>query len=286
MDNVLSGTWTSELSITYEKRKSAMVQKHAFIELILGLMVISLSIKALGGETASKQVKRYTVRILETLPHNTDSFTQGLLYYQGMLYESTGLYGQSSLQQLDARTGSVQKTLAVPSVFAEGLARWQNRLIQLTWQHNTAFIYTISDFSPVGTFHYDTEGWGLTADRHHLIMSDGSNVLTFRDPFSFTVERTLHVTFQGEPVRRINELEYIDGLIYANIWYQDHIVQIDPGSGEIVGIVDATPLINMQPHLDAESVLNGIAYNPDTKTIYLTGKKWPKIFEVTLVHEF
>lgn len=237
-------------------------------------------------DTAADQVKQYTVRVIRTLPHNTKSFTQGLLYYQGMLYESTGLYGQSTLQQIDARTGTVRKVLPVPEVFAEGLARWGNRLIQLTLQHQTAFVYTLSDFSQTGTFHYETEGWGLTADDRFLIMSDGTDVLYFRDPFSFETVRTVDVTFQGKPLSRLNELEYVDGLIYANVWYKNFIVQIDPDNGTIVGYIDATPLLQAQPPLHREHVLNGIAYNDETGTLFLTGKNWPIIFEVTLVQGF
>jgi len=230
----------------------------------------------------SPEVKRYTIRIVKTLPHDTHSFTQGLIYHDGMLYESTGLHDQSSLQKIDANTGIVQKVVPVSSIFAEGLARWENRLIQLTWKRKIAFIYTLSDFSQIGTFRYDTEGWGLTADERHLIMSDGTDVIYFRNPFSFETERMIQVTLGGKPLQRINELEYVNGLIYANIWYENYIVQIDPSQGEVVGYIDATPLLRVQPPLDQDSVLNGIAYNDETQTLYLTGKNWPAIFEVTL----
>lgn len=241
---------------------------------------------AWSAETAPTSVIRYTVRILKTLPHSTRSFTQGLVYYQSKLYESTGLYGQSTLQQLDAATGQVQKVLPVPDVFAEGLARWQNRLIQLTWQEQTAFIYRLTDFSRQGIFSYDTEGWGLTTDGQALIMSDGSDRLSFRDPFTFAVNRTLPVTLNGKPLPRLNELEYIEGLVYANIWYETFLVQIDPKTGQVVGVIDAAPLLREMPRQSNDNVLNGIAYNPDTKILYLTGKNWPKIFEVTLVRTF
>jgi glutamine cyclotransferase len=231
-------------------------------------------------------VQRYTVRIVNTLPHSTQSFTQGLIYYNGMLYESTGLYGQSSLQKLDANTGVVQKILPVPDVFAEGLARWENRLIQLTWQQHIALIYNVSDFARIGTLQYDTEGWGLTTDTQQFIMSDGTDVITFRDSLSFQPTRTMHVTLNGKPIERLNELEYIDGLIYANIWYEDVIVQINPVDGKVVGYLDMTPVFQAQPPLGGDSVLNGIAYNPERKTLYVTGKNWPTIFEVSLVPGF
>ena len=236
------------------------------------------------GSAASAPVKHYTVRVLRTLPHNPASYTQGLLYVDGALYESTGLYGRSSLQKLDAQTGHVLQRLPVPGVFAEGLARWHDRLIQLTWQDPTALIYTLADLRPVGVFEYTTEGWGLTSDSQHLIMSDGTDVLSFRHPSTFAIERTLQVTFRGAPLARLNELEYIEGLVYANVWFEEYIVQIDPRHGRVVGVIDARPLLRFFPPLeDPNSVLNGIAYNPHTKTVYVTGKNWPLIFEVTLI---
>ncbi|MDY0095760.1 MAG: glutaminyl-peptide cyclotransferase [Candidatus Vecturithrix sp.] len=248
---------------------------------VVFLVIYIFFLGAFQSEGAAA-VKRYTVQILNTLPHNTASFTQGLVYHEGVLYESTGLYGQSTLQKLEAATGKLLKKISVPEVFAEGLARWQDRLIQITWKNRTALIYTLADFSPLGMFQYDTEGWGLTNDDQWLIMSDGTNVLTFRNPDTFAVERRIEVTVQGEPVPYLNELEYIDGLIYANVWYQNFIVQIDPVDGEVVGVIDAAPLFHQLPPLSDDSVLNGIAYNHHRHTLYLTGKNWPKIFEVTL----
>ncbi len=230
----------------------------------------------------SRIVQYYTVHIIRTLPHSTRSFTQGLVYHDGTLYESTGLYGQSSLQKIDIATGAIQKFLPVADVFAEGLARWNDRLIQLTWKSKTAFIYARADFSLIGLFEYDTEGWGLTADEQHLIMSNGTDVIFFRNPDSFEIERRLSVTYEGRPLQRLNELEYIDGFIYANVWYEDVIVQIEPQQGEVIGVIDATPLLKMLPPLSGDHVLNGIAYNEETKSLYLTGKNWPALFEVTL----
>jgi glutamine cyclotransferase len=249
-------------------------------------MAINSSLLTGDVEAAPDQMMYYTVQILRTLPHDTANFTQGLVYYQGMLYESTGLYDRSTLQQIDAGTGSAQKSIAVPQVFAEGLVRWGNRLIQLTWQDHTAFIYNLVDFSKVGQYQYDTEGWGLTADQQSLIMSDGSDILYFRDPFSFDILRTVQVTLNDEPLYRINELEYIRGLVYANIWGEDFIVQIDPNTGQVRGMIDARSLRQMQPSLNSQSVLNGIAHNPEQDTLFLTGKNWPTLFEVTLVQEF
>lgn len=234
----------------------------------------------------SSTVTRYTVQILKTLPHDPNSFTQGLLYHQGMLYESTGLLHRSTLQKIDAATGTVLASLPVPGVFAEGLALWEDRLIQLTWQDRHALIYKAADFTPLGRFSYDTEGWGLTADERSLIMSDGTETLYFRDPQTFLTQRTIRVTFRGAPLTYLNELEYIDGVIYANVWHEDFIVQISPSDGQVIGVIDARPLYQMLPPLGEESVLNGIARNTAARTLYLTGKHWPKFFEVTLIPVF
>lgn len=233
-------------------------------------------------------VKQYTVNILRTLPHDPASFTQGLLYYDGYLYESTGLYSASTLQKIDAMAGKVAQKIPLPGVFAEGLARWDSRLIQLTWQQGVALAYDLRETlpRPQAMFQYDTEGWGLTADERHLIMSDGSSTLYFRNPETFAVERTIQVTNNGVPLRDLNELEWIDGIIYANVWHERFIVQIEPSDGTVIGVIDAAPLFDALPPLDAESVLNGIAYNPPAGTLFLTGKNWPVFFEVTLISQF
>jgi glutamine cyclotransferase len=268
--------------VSLKQERSRLVTTSWLLSAVFRLLLTAYCLLTFCEFVESFPVKQYKVHIIRTLPHNTQSFTQGFLYHDGMLYESTGLYGQSSLQKIDAKTGHVLKKLSVPVVFAEGLARWNDRLIQLTWKSKTAFIYTVSDFLRIGAFRYNTEGWGLTADDRHLIMSDGTDVLYFRHPLTFATERTIRVTFEGTPLTRLNELEYIDGLIYANIWYENSIVQIDPAQGEVVGLIDATPLFRMLPPLHGDSVLNGIAYNDQTQTLYLTGKNWPTIFEVSL----
>lgn len=247
----------------------------------------ALCLLACSTQAASDQVmKRYTVKILNTLPHHSASFTQGLLYHDGYLYESTGLYGASTLQKIDAATGDVLKTVPVPGVFAEGLARWDSRLIQLTWREQVAIIYDMREMIPQAMFRYDAEGWGLTANDRHVIMSDGSSTLTFRNPVTFAVERTIQVTKDGVPVDQINELEWIDGVIYANVWHEDVILQIAPSDGAIIGVIDASPLYQSLPPLDAESVLNGIAHHSTAGTLFLTGKNWPVLFEVTLIPQF
>ncbi len=251
--------------------------------LLTALLCSSLLLSCKTAE--SESVKFSTVHIIRRIPHSTQSFTQGLVYHDGMLYESTGLYGQSTLQKIDAGTGVVQETRPITMVFAEGLAKWNDRLIQLTWKRETAFVYSVSDFSQTGMLHYEGEGWGLTADEQHLIMSNGSDQIVFRDPETFAPTRSISVTYHGKPVHQVNELEYINGVIYANVWYEDVILQIDPEQGNIVGMIDASPLRTLLPELGRDEVLNGIAYNYHSDTLYLTGKNWPAIFEVTLIDD-
>jgi glutaminyl-peptide cyclotransferase len=235
-----------------------------------------------------KQVKRYEWNIVRKLRHDTRSFTEGLLYFKGKLYESTGKEGESTLRRIDARTGKEEKVFQISDedVFAEGLARWGNRLIQLTWEQKTAFVYDLGDFSEIRKFSYDTEGWGLTSDGRQLIMSDGSDVLYFRNPFTFEVEETLHVSVEKMAVEYLNELEYVDGRVYANIWTdEDLIVEIDPSNGNVTGYLDASLLRQLLPPMERtlQTDLNGIAYNEKTKTFFLTGKHWPFIFEIEIL---
>ncbi len=231
------------------------------------------------------EIKKYTVQIIREIPHHFNRFTQGLIFYEEKIYESTGLIGQSTLRRVDAKTGAVEKVVHVPGVFAEGLARWNNRLIQLTWKDRMAIVYDLFDFSKIGIFTYETQGWGLTSDNRHLIMSDGTDQIYFRNPDSFKVERSVRVLYHGNPLSYINELEYAGGLIHANVWWQKFIVQIDPSDGTVVGHIDCGPLFHRLPPLGLEDVLNGIAFDEKTSTFYLTGKNWPKIFQVILIPE-
>ncbi len=258
--------------------------------IFIAMSLLSASAPAYSGGSGRQkdEISRLTVQVVASIAHNPRNFTQGLLYHRGKLYESTGLVGQSSLQRIDAKTGKVEKNMAVPGVFAEGLALFENRLVQLTWRDKTAFVYDFPSFAKIGAFKHRTEGWGLTDDGRRLIMSDGSDTLFFRNPFSFAIERKIPVTLQGAPLRRINELEYAEGKIYANVWQEIYIVRIDPSDGTVDGVIDAGPLFSHLSPLSGQDiprpgVLNGIAYNDDTKTFYLTGKNWPLIFEVELV---
>jgi glutaminyl-peptide cyclotransferase len=230
--------------------------------------------------------ERLKVKVLSVRPHDPQSFTQGLVLDRGTIYESAGEYGSSSLREADPRTGAVKRKVAVaPEYFAEGLALAGDRLIQITWKEQTAFVYNRSDFKQTGRFRYDGEGWGLCWDGKRLVMSDGSDHLTFRDPKTFAVLGTLNVTVSGKPVYALNELECVDGLIYANVWQTDQILRIDPKDGRVTAVIDASGLLTPEERQHTD-VLNGIAWDPQKKTFLITGKLWPKMFEVTFLPQF
>jgi Glutamine cyclotransferase len=224
-----------------------------------------------------------SITVLAKYPHDPAAFTQGLLYADGLFYESAGLYGQSTLRKVEPETGAVllEKRLDA-QYFAEGLALLEGKLYQLTWKENTGFIYDPQDFRQLGTFSYPTEGWGLTTDGSSLILSDGSATLYFLDPQTLQTTRALQVRLDGAPLDRLNELEYIRGEIYANIWYKDLIARINPASGEVVGVIDCGSLRDGEGAPAPNDVLNGIAYDARGDRLYLTGKNWPWIYEVSL----
>jgi len=227
--------------------------------------------------------ERLAVKVLSVRPHDAQAFTQGLLLHGGSLFESTGLNGSSSLREVDPATGKVKRRVSVPSeYFAEGLAAVGDRLIQLTWKEEKAFVYRLADFKPAGELRYDGEGWGLAFDGRRLVMSDGSDRLTFRDPRTFAVLGEVRVTLAGRPLTQLNELECVDGAVYANVWQMDQIVRIDPASGKVTAVIDASGLLTPAERQNAD-VLNGIAWDPARKTFLITGKLWPKLFEVTFV---
>jgi glutamine cyclotransferase len=223
------------------------------------------------------------VKVVNSYPHDHGAFTQGLLYVDDKLYESTGLVGQSSLRRVDLATGRVESQVAVESpIFAEGLALAGEDLFQLSWQNGKAFVYKKASLQRVAEFGYQGEGWGLTFDGSKLVMSDGSARLTFRDPKSFAVTGGIDVTRAGQRVDQLNELEWADGQIFANIWRTDVIVRIDPGSGAVTGWIDASGLLTPQERVGTD-VLNGIAHAPARGTFFITGKLWPRLFEVKFV---
>ena len=221
--------------------------------------------------------------VLSVRPHDTEAFTQGLLIEDGRLFESTGLYGRSTLREVDPATGDILRSVALDdSLFGEGVDLVGDRLVMLTYQEGTALVFERDTFELVGEFSYDSEGWGLCYDGQRLVMSDGTESLVFRDPETFAETGRVAVTIGGELVERINELECVDGAVWANIWYTDFIYRIDPSTGEVTGVVDAGGLLE-SPLEDEGAVLNGIAYDETTQTWLVTGKLWPAMFEVRFV---
>jgi glutamine cyclotransferase len=222
--------------------------------------------------------------VISARPHDPAAYTQGLVWDRGTLYESAGLYGSSSLRQVDPATGEVRRKVDLPEkYFAEGLARVGDRLIQLTWQEGVAFVYRAADFQKIGELPYTGEGWGLCHDGRRLVMSDGSDRLTFRDPETLAKLGDVQVRQAGMPVRRLNELECVDGAVWANVWMTQDILKIDPASGEVTAVVDASGLLDAADYAAGAEVLNGIAWMPERKTFLVTGKRWPTMFEVEFV---
>ncbi len=224
--------------------------------------------------------------VVREYPHDPQAFTQGLFFHDGFLYESTGLRGESTLRRVELESGEVlEERRLLPQFFGEGAALAGDFIYQLTWESGIGFVYTRDGFRLVREFRYPGEGWGLTFDGEHLVMSDGSDSLRFLDPNTLRQMRKLNVTVQGERLPQLNELEWIDGEIWANIWTQDRIARIDPDTGEVTAFVDLTGILPRSfalryPEMD---VLNGIAWDSDGDRLFVTGKKWPKLFEIELV---
>jgi len=226
----------------------------------------------------------YTFRIVKRFKHDTQAFTQGLVHDGKFLYESTGLWGRSSLRKIDLETGVTSEISSLPgSLFAEGVTMHGGRLYQLTWHAGYGLIYEKDSLRNTGFFHYGGEGWGITADKTRLIMSDGSSSLYFLDPVTGGKTGSVQVTNGLTPVRNVNELELVKGLVYANIWGTDKIAQIDPESGRVEGWIDMTGLSSGWKRKHPDDVLNGIAYDPVGDRLFVTGKRWPFIFEIELV---
>jgi glutamine cyclotransferase len=229
------------------------------------------------------EVPVYTYEVVESYPHDPKAYTQGLVFHDGTLYESTGQYGESTLRKVELKKGKVKKKIEVPGqYFAEGMTILSGKIYQLTWQQGKCFIYDLKDFKLESEFTYEGEGWGLTTDGRQLILSDGTNQLRFIDPATFRVTRTVSVMDNGQPLVDMNELEYIRGEIYANVWKTDRIARLDPQTGRILSWVDLTGLRPEETLRNVENVLNGIAYDEEHDRLYVTGKRWPKIFEIKL----
>jgi glutamine cyclotransferase len=220
--------------------------------------------------------------VVNSIPHDSRAFLQGLVWHNGF-FESTGRFGRSSLRRVEYPTGKVLQQVDLDAqYFGEGLAMVDNRLVQLTWQSHRGFVYDRDTFKLIREFSYDTEGWGLTYDGKSLILSDGTSILTFLDPENFKPTRKLSVKINGEELRDLNELEYIDGEIWANVWHTDQIARIDPSSGQVKSYLNLAGILPDGETSDPEAVLNGIAYDAQNKRIFVSGKLWPRIFEIRL----
>lgn len=229
---------------------------------------------------ATAPLPTYGIEVIRTIPHDTQAFTQGLAFFNGDLYESTGQYGTSSFRKLDPQTGKVLKKVGVDAAyFAEGMVVVGGKAYQLTWQSGIGFVYDIKTFQQLRTFSYFGEGWGLTYDGKSMIMSDGTSSIRFLDPDSLLIRKMLTVTANGVPVKNLNELEVVNGELWANIWQTDSIARINPQTGNVLGWIDCSGLLTPQERSQAD-VLNGIAYDSKRDVLLLTGKNWSKMFEV------
>jgi len=237
-----------------------------------------------GTDNTTDQIPVYTPEVYASHPHDAGAFTQGLIYADGILYEGTGLYeGKSSLRKVAIETGEVlQKINLAPEYFGEGITLYNDKIIQLTWQNNKGFVYDKDTFEVLDEFSYSTEGWGITFDGEYLIMSDGTDVLYYLNPYDYSTVKQVNVTANGEAVTRLNELEYINGRIYANVWQTDRIAIIQP-DGKVAGWIDLEGIISSGDCTTEIDVLNGIAYNAADSRIYVTGKYWCRLFEIEVV---
>lgn len=238
---------------------------------------------ALQNANLDSELKEINYEIINVYPHAIDAFTQGLVFHQGYLYESTGQYGSSSLRKTDYQSGEIIKSIQLEkNYFAEGITIFDNKIYQLSWRENTAFVYDL-DFNLIKTFNYQGEGWGLTANENYLIMSDGSQFIYYRQADNFEIVKKIAITADGVPLQNINELQYLDGYLYANIWLEDYIVKIDPKKAQVKAYLDLKNIIDKDQYEHQLDVLNGIAYLEERGSFIVTGKLWPKSFEIVLI---
>lgn len=271
-----------------------MTNRKTFL-LLMGSLLLLLPLSLSAQTFQFPQVESLTVEVLERHPHDTEAFTQGLLWYDGSLYESTGQRGESTLREVDLTSGDVLRSIPLtrgpgadlPDYFGEGLERIEDRLIQLTWTAGEAFVYELDTFEEIDRFTYEGEGWGLCYDGRYLVMSDGTPYLSIREADTFELIAKQVVTLQGQPIQTglLNELECVGEDVYANLWQTDFIARIDRTTGAVTGIIDASSLLTEEERagLHAGAVLNGIAYDEERALFYVTGKDWPALFEVNFV---
>ncbi len=254
---------------------------------IAALFLLAASGSLTGAQTppqsSSSRPQDYTFQVVRAFPHDTSAYTQGLAYHGGFLYEGTGRNGQSSLRKVRLETGEViQQVNLGQDYFGEGITLLNDKIFQLTWQSKTGFVYDLNSFHLLRSFSYSGEGWGLATDGRDLYMSDGTSEIRVLDAESFRQKRRFRVREGSKPVDQLNELEFVEGQLFANVWHSNRIARISPQTGEIMGWIDLTGLLSPIYRLEPEAVLNGIAYDPIEKRLFVTGKLWPKVFEISL----
>lgn len=257
-------------------------RKMGVVIVVLVIVLTAFFFASMDYRPGNSAALRYTYSVVNVYPHDTNAFTEGLVFDNGFLYESTGLYGNSSLRRVDLETGAILQILNLkPQYFGEGIAIVGDKIVQLTWQSHEGFVYDKASFDLLQEFQYPTEGWGLTYDGSRLIMSDGTANLYFLDPVTF--QRIGQVTVHDAgPVTELNELEYINGAVYANIWMEEKIAVINPQTGVVTAWIDLTGIPDSK-NQDPNNVLNGIAYDAGGDRLFVTGKMWPHIFQIKLV---
>jgi glutamine cyclotransferase len=254
----------------------------------LALFLLSACCQFLCGQTSHQvsahPAQEYTFTIVSAYPHDATAFTQGLAYRDGFLYEGTGRNGQSSLRKVRLETGEIVRQVNLePDLFGEGITLLNDKVIQLTWKSEIGFVYDLNSFRLLRRFSYSGEGWGLATDGRDLLMSDGTSEIRVLDGETFQEKRRLRVHDGSTPVNQLNELEFVEGQIFANVWHSNRVARISPQTGNVVGWIDLTGLLSPMYRLEPEAVLNGIAYDPVGKRLFVTGKLWPRVFEIRLI---
>jgi glutamine cyclotransferase len=252
--------------------------------LAVAFLLVAVAQSLVGQSSHSTHTPEYTFKVVRTFPHDPNAFTQGLAYRDGFLYEGTGLKGRSSLRKVRLETGEVaQRVDLAPEFFGEGITLLKNEVLQLTWQSQVGFVYNLSDFQLLRRFSYSGEGWGLTTNGHEIFMSDGTSEVRILDASTLAEKRRLKVRDGDAAIDQLNELEYVEGEIFANVWQTDRIARISPQNGKVVGWIDLKGLLSPIYRVEAGAVLNGIAYDSQRKRLFVTGKLWPNVFEIRVV---
>lgn len=274
---------TPQTSPTSAPQRSLAPSRTIRWALLASVVVCVVGIGAwVSGRDGAPQA--YVAQVVNEYRHDANAYSQGLIFVDGTLYEGTGKYGRSTLRRVDLKTGQVQQQISLSDrIFGEGITAWEDKIVQLSWKENVGMVYDRKTFELKQRFRYSGEGWGITHDGRNLIISDGTSTLRFLDPKTFKVVRRLSVRNGRNRIRHLNELEFVNGEILANVWYKDYIVRISPTSGEVTGYIDLSRLWPQNQRPNKEAVLNGIAYDEVGKRLFVTGKNWPSLYEIRLV---